>query len=598
MSSDQIVNTSASNIEMKPNDEDHTNRCCIDRNHDQLNNPTKRQRLIGTDSINTTVDVTSNDDGSVKNDKLTDPKIVIIVEDKIPAPLYGSKVYWEQRYSNHPQIDNDTQHQEENTNINENDDKTQQSNNEELPYHSWYFTYDEIKPIILPLILGRSDEDIEESDSDEEFDEEEDSDIVSKEVEEKIDEIIENEKISDLVPKKQDTYRSCASAIENGSSKEGEEVENDINNEEDNRLQKSDDGLASNGPVRILEIGCGDVPLVIGLTKDLHELQQETGASIENIASRVLCTDYSEIVIDTMKSQYINNSSRDENEIVSATTDVTPLKNISNCNVVEFEVADARNMNKYPNGTFQLILEKGLLDAMLSDEQVGVENCIQAVAECARLLTPRTKTKCLLVNTSSVEATASGATIIQSHTDESDLSDATTRNGCLILCSHLNAHTPKGMDWLQEVVIAGLLRGTSEYDDPDRIDWKIEVHGNSRNKSKSIHNDREDENDSNDETDEQENVDEAGTSNNDEQEDENEEENHLAGPAVYVIHKFLKTVSKDESKLANEVNYSYIELTAPLDSSDLNDIQTAGEADSCSNNRFTAVPIEFFSYDT
>lgn len=73
-----------------------------------------------------------------------------------------------------------------------------------------------------------------------------------------------------------------------------------------------------------------------------------------------------------------------------------------------------------------------------------------------------------------------------------------------MVISHLNAHTPKGIGWLEEVVFAGLRAG-----DPSAL-WEIEVHGN------------------------------------DEVADEDEEHAPAgsAGPAVYIIHKLREATGQ------------------------------------------------------
>ena len=41
----------------------------------------------------------------------------------------------------------------------------------------------------------------------------------------------------------------------------------------------------------------------------------------------------------------------------------------------------------------------------------------------------------------------------------------------MMIISHLNAKTPEGISWLEEVVITGLRRGDGD------VDWAIESHG-------------------------------------------------------------------------------------------------------------------------
>jgi hypothetical protein len=68
----------------------------------------------------------------------------------------------------------------------------------------------------------------------------------------------------------------------------------------------------------------------------------------------------------------------------------------------------------------------------------------------------------------------------------------------MVIVSHLNAHTEIGMEWLDDIVVPGLRKGSP------KCDWEIEVHGN-----------------------EEEPVDEES----------GETASEGPGPAVYIIHK-------------------------------------------------------------
>jgi hypothetical protein len=601
------ITSISSEIGSDPNEASNTKSTdsSCNNDNDSVNSPNKRRRLATTTTCSSddspaavvAVNETNKYDGTGDNDTSNSPQTVV---DDIPAPPYGSKDYWDQRYLKHSQIQNQNELLNENSKNAEDErctklqhkSKTEDYDSESsLPYHSWYFTYDELKPIVLPLLLGGRDEEMDDSDDDEDEDvedQEDDSESVSKE--ETANEIAEEKDISS-----KGVVENAVDEVANVDVPENaEEIEKSNN-------QQNDDGLASTGPVRILEIGCGDVPLGVGLFNDLHALEDRTGAALANVVSQILCTDYSQVVIDKMKKQYSNCSSIETDNLKEATTAVPAETKTENDNaqnsVLEFEAADARNMNlqKYPNGSFQMILEKGLLDAMLSDDADGVQNCIQTVAECARLLTPRTKTVCRL-DSVCVEVTPKLTTTSQ---DDDD-----AQMGCLIICSHLNAHTQNGLNWLEEIVVAGLLHGTSEYDDPDRIGWKIEVHGNSKGESKSSHSDEEDEHVKGDNVamDDQNDGDKGTTNDNDANDDEDDDENNL-GPAVYVIHKFLKKGPKIAPQLANEADSNDVSVApGPWHSTALNvKITTDNVAQSVRHggvgNRKSTVPIRFLSYD-
>ena len=68
----------------------------------------------------------------------------------------------------------------------------------------------------------------------------------------------------------------------------------------------------------------------------------------------------------------------------------------------------------------------------------------------------------------------------------------------MVIVSHLNAHSEAGMEWLGDIVVPGLRKGSLE------CDWEIEVHGN-----------------------EEEPIDEES----------GETTSEGPGPAVYIIHK-------------------------------------------------------------
>lgn len=339
-----------------------------------------------------------------------------IAEAPSPSPPnYGSKDYWEQRYAKQFQllgvpID-------------------QSGDGLTLPYHSWYFTYDELRPILLPILLGgrhearmliEKYEDAEEGDGDtEEVEEGQEEDGVTEEGE--------------------DEERS------NDDAKDGEDGDDfeTVDDEDDDVDDEGDEigareGLARNGPISVLEIGCGDVPLGAALALELKELEETTGAKSSSVVTGITCTDYSQVVVDMMQKQYCSQhqavieTADDGDEKDESGADVAALPYDANVGTVplHFVVADARNL-PYPDSSFSMVLEKGTLDAMLSDTDTGVADCVKIVAECARVV-----------------------------------------SACLVLISHLNAHAASGLGWLSDVVFAGLRQH------PNAL-WDIEVHGNS-----------------------------------------------------------------------------------------------------------------------
>ena len=290
-------------------------------------------------------------------------------------PLYGDQNYWESRYRHLYDSDckNTTLNGNKTTNgdlIQETESKIQHfghlsSVDEPLPGHAWYFSYEDLRPLLMDEVIHK------------------------------------------LLP-----------------------------------------FLEKRGSCSILEIGCGDVPVVPDLCKDVAA---ETGISVNAIS-----TDYSAVVISYLKEQQRESSS---NPIVKEKCDgknpdtlssTRPMKrsrkhttaNQPATSNVQFHVEDATKLS-FQDNQFDIVVEKGALDACISDKEDGIRRCKTIVGEAARVL--------------------------QMH-------------GAMVIVSHVNAHHSSGYTWLEDVVFPGLFR-----EGKDCSSWVIEVHGNSN---------EEDENDS------------------------------------------------------------------------------------------------------
>ena len=341
------------------------------------------------------------------------------------TPAYGSKEYWDQRYSKRQKVDN----QLTCSVIDQSSSKLSDDNEEEAePEHAWYFTHEELLPLLEPII-------------------------------------------SDIYETKREGINIC-------------------------------------------EIGCGDVPLGADLLSSLNN-------DNENLINRMICSDYSKVVINTLLEKQHGEFS---------TYKMHQQKGL------EYIVADARHLsthfisstkkNRQDKGLFDMIIDKGTLDAMLSDEEQGQNNCKAIVREV---------------------------------TSDASLSVG----GCFIIVSHLNANTSTGMRWLQDVIIESLhlKSNTKRNHDTSEVNsykWEIEVHGSGCD---------------NEQSDEDEeafpNQDDISTSNdiNDTEVEtdnfpENSDESISPGPAVYVIKKVgILNSSKDQnSDDEDEENVDEIEL--------------------------------------
>lgn len=106
---------------------------------------------------------------------------------------------------------------------------------------------------------------------------------------------------------------------------------------------------------RALEIGCGDRPLI----SKFHKLGFK--------AEHLLGMDFSAVVIDLLQS----GKTLKEDEVKA-----------------QYSKGDARKMPQYESSSFELVVDKGTMDAMLSSSSrsVGLRNARQCISEAVRVL--------------------------------------------------------------------------------------------------------------------------------------------------------------------------------------------------------------------
>ena len=384
---------------------------------------------------------TSTPENSPNKKIATEPEASTDSQKDEPPP-YGTQEYWESRYA-------------ESANAG----------------HSWYFTYDELRPLLLPLLLGRDTETFVDDDDDEgewEEDDEEEAEIEDQ--------------------------------AEGGNKKTSED---DGQAESESKSSDDDDDDASHiseehPPKSVLEVGCGDVPLGHALLLDLLSMQRDTGANANLVVKEIVCNDYAKSVIDALrkrqsenwmsggvKGSYETTEGRDGRKVERLALDkVTEEGKDPTCTDrptldVTYVIEDARDM-AYKDESFDLIIDKGTTDALLSDKEEGISNCVKVVAEMGRCV---------------------------------------TRGGFIMVVSHMNAHCDAGIDWCDKVLVAGLRTCTSRAD----ASWEIEVHGSDTCSSDNAHEDS----GMNDEKD----------ADNDEADEDGTPPPGSPGPAVYIIHK-------------------------------------------------------------
>jgi SAM-dependent methyltransferase len=317
------------------------------------------------------------------------------------APDYGSKEYWESRYKSHVNAEFDASNEIGGDAI---------SNEAAAPGHEWYFSYNELQPLIMPLILGESDSEVGES----EYDEDAETWVEAEGGEEESDDNEEDEREDEegewIVEAENENQIETAESVYVGK-KGNASIESEHPNATDinNSMETKKEANPNRRPKRVLEVGCGDKPLGTGLILELLSMQVKSLEDAKSIVEEVTCIDYSDTVvrrlIEKEKTEH-ENSTAPTDDMQYQSTNLRPT----------FLALDARSL-PFQSSTYDLILEKGTLDAMLSDKEKGLSNCIQIVKEMARV---------------------------------------TSDGGAILIVSHLNANEEKGMVWLEDVVFNGL----------------------------------------------------------------------------------------------------------------------------------------------
>jgi SAM-dependent methyltransferase len=108
-----------------------------------------------------------------------------------------------------------------------------------------------------------------------------------------------------------------------------------------------------------LEVGCGDRPILPDLVADPHFAN-----------CRAICFDYAPTVVRALR-----HAARE----AARSNPALP--------VVSYEQADARSLS-YSNESFDIVLDKGTIDAMMCSISEGVSNAQQICSEAARVVSP------------------------------------------------------------------------------------------------------------------------------------------------------------------------------------------------------------------
>ena len=380
--------------------------------------------------------------------------------EKAQCPSYGSQNYWDERYKNNYNTEDENEKKSVVSKKSLSARTTDQEGDREegSPGFSWYFTYNELKPLLLPLLLGRDEEEEEWSDCDmgemEEIlegsdtnsensnkdDESNNDDIKSDDEDEDEDKDKgpeEEHASTNGADEKEDSGNLQSKNSHPGEEENADDDDSDIGNDNEEGLN-DDDMYAkkyidpSHPPKKFLEIGCGDAPVGAALCKDILHLQEIAKLDARHVVDQIICFDYSPKCIDILVTQQ-QQQDADSTSVLVEKKGQQQRDNSKDKLRVQYKVHDARDL-PYEDKEFHVVMDKGTLDAMLSDKAEGKKNCIKIISEAARVLAV---------------------------------------DGYILIVSHLNANGPEGMSWVNEVVVKGLKDG-----DSTGCDWRIEVHGN------------------------------------------------------------------------------------------------------------------------
>jgi hypothetical protein len=351
----------------------------------------------------------SSTEGGLESCNPSDPKA--------SCPSYGSQHYWDERYQKNNSSDPKDRDQQ----------KDENEDDETSPGFSWYFTYNELRPLLLPLVLGRGEEEEAWSDCDEEMEDILDDDGEDDEADEDSEIKNANEEEADS----QEDNKDDGVDGDNSSNIDDEDIDGLEENENENSSIDDDERPdveesftfdPNRSPQTVLEIGCGDAPVGDELCRNVLQIQEKTKVDAKKMVDRIVCFDYSKTCIDFQQEKQRQEQKEQPTELNSKESTLR----------VDYKVHDARDL-PYKDKEFNVIIDKGTLDAMLSDKVEGKNNCVKIISEAARTL--------------AIE-------------------------GYLLIVSHLNANGPEGLSWVDEVLAAGLKDGDSE------SSFRIEVHGN------------------------------------------------------------------------------------------------------------------------
>lgn len=192
-------------------------------------------------------------------------------------------------------------------------------------------------------------------------------------------------------------------------------------------------GTLPNGASSVLEIGCGDRPLLPGMMADAHFNGCTTAHAI----------DYAPSVIRAERRRH-----REEGQSGTSTTKV------------HYECMDARDMDRYANGSFGLVLDKGrwgevprTAGAFATQTRRGRRRHSAAAATAAASLT-----RCPIMLAGTIDAMLSDPAtgLDNARAICSEAARVLAVGGAFVLVSHLDPQSENGAEFLSESLVPAL----------------------------------------------------------------------------------------------------------------------------------------------
>jgi 2-polyprenyl-3-methyl-5-hydroxy-6-metoxy-1,4-benzoquinol methylase len=193
--------------------------------------------------------------------------------------------------------------------------------------------------------------------------------------------------------------------------------------------------------MKVLEIGCGNKPLITSfneLTEESKPLFQSKNLYGIDFSEKVIeflqdCQKDTEASVDSVSASNVKKQKKTTSQSSSEKKETIDKK-------IHFECLDARNLStSYDNNSFDIIIDKGTMDAMLSEKKKnkGIENAQKMISEMIRCIS--------------------------------------TKNGLIMIISHIHPESTAFSVFFEDILSPALM------DIKQGVVWKLYCHATSRN---------------------------------------------------------------------------------------------------------------------